>query len=91
MKQDVLVIGGELVLKLNKEVSSPGEAFQTFHETEDTSVASKLRGSIEKMTKRATRIRSDDRLADIAQNIETVQDVRALIQEVMTRNAVTTT
>ena len=82
--QDLIVLGEDRVLVLEHKFSSPGEAFSALREMENKSVATQLRGGIEKVATRAVQIRVGGALAPgIAHGIESVESVRALMNRVI--------
>jgi len=54
----MIVLGDKRVLTLDAKVSSPGEAFGAFQETDDSSLVSKMREGFEKVAGRAIQIRA---------------------------------
>jgi hypothetical protein len=77
--QDIIVLGQERVLSLRGDFASPGDAFDAFHQLDNFSIATKVRGNIEQATRQAVELKS------FKSEMRRWEDARALVENVIAR------
>ena len=81
---DLIVLGDERILKLNKKRGSPVEALEAFREMANQGVARKVRDEIKGLANLATNIRLDGKLSpNAAAKVGTVDGIRNLMISIM--------